>query len=184
MEISTRANGGDISFTSRVGKGSVFSLVVPAGIDIEPQRLLDEEHADNESIRKPGTRQAPPFSGKVLVVEDHKNIRLLMEKLLTRFGFDVTLAEDGQQAVEKVLQESFDIVLMDIRMPVLNGFEATERLRDKGVTTPIIAVTAHAMKGDRERCLEAGCDDYISKPFDQEELRRTLSKYVPVATCH
>ncbi|MEE9365970.1 MAG: response regulator, partial [Dehalococcoidales bacterium] len=171
--------GGDISFSSRVDKGSVFSLVVPAGIDIEPQRLLDEEHADNESIRKPGTRQAPPFSGKVLVVEDHKNIRLLMEKILKRFGFEVTLAEDGQQAVEKVLEECFDLVLMDIRMPVLNGFEATERLREKGVTTPIIALTAHAMKGDREKCLEAGCDDYISKPFDQEELRRTLSKYVP-----
>ncbi len=176
--------GGDISFTSRVDKGSVFSLVVPAGIDIEPQKLLDEEHADNESIRKPGTRQAPPFSGKVLVVEDHKNIRLLIGKILKRLGFEVTLAEDGQQAVEKVLEESFDLVLMDIRMPVLNGFEATERLREKGVTTPIIALTAHAMKGDREKCLEAGCDDYISKPFDQEELRRTLSKYVPAGTYH
>ena len=89
------------------------------------------------------------------------------------------IAEDGKEAIEKALQQSYELIFMDIQMPKMDGYEATRKLRQEGITTPIIALTAYAMAGDADKCIEAGCDDYISKPIDKEELRKILSKYVP-----
>ena len=170
--------GGTLSMTSEEGKGSVFSLVIPAGVDVEKQHLLAVSSSANQPDTAQGTENTD-FSGRILVAEDDRTNQMLITKLLEKMGFEVAIAEDGNIAVQKALAQSFDLILMDMMMPNMNGYEATMALRDKGVSTPIIALTANAMKGDREKCLEAGCDDYLSKPIDQGELKRILDKYVP-----
>lgn len=112
---------------------------------------------------------------KVLLVEDNEANRDMLSRRLTRKGFDVVMAEDGAQAVQMASAEKPDIVLMDMSLPVIDGWEAT-RLLKAGAEThgiPVIALTAHAMAGDREKALEAGCDDYDTKPI---ELPRLLEK--------
>lgn len=118
------------------------------------------------------------FSGNVLVVEDVESHQLLIKRLLEPTGLQVTIAKDGYEAVKKVKAHKFDLILMDIIMPVMNGYEATKALREQGITTPIIALTAMAMKDDEEKCLQAGCDDYLSKPFDCIALLKTIDKYL------
>jgi CheY-like chemotaxis protein len=102
-----------------------------------------------------------------------------MKVILSRMGHEVTLAENGQQAVEAAEKTAFDIILMDIQMPVMNGLEATRALRQKGIKTPVIAVTANALKGDRDLCIQAGCDDYLSKPVDKDRLEELIARYLP-----
>ena len=98
--------------------------------------------------------------------------------LLKKVGLEPVLVEDGQAAVEKVQNEQFDLVLMDIQMPVMTGYEATKTLRKNGYMTPIVALTANAMKEDQTKCLEAGCDDYLSKPINRNKLHEVLDKYL------
>ena len=105
-----------------------------------------------------------------------------IEQLLNRMGVEVTIAEDGNKAIEKALVQEFDLILMDIQMPKMNGYEVTKTLRKQGITTPIVALTANAMKGDDKKCLEAGCDDYLAKPIDHGELLEKISKYLPSET--
>ncbi|MHC5082457.1 MAG: PAS domain-containing hybrid sensor histidine kinase/response regulator [Planctomycetota bacterium] len=169
--------GGELCFTSRDGKGSTFSLMIPAGIDVILQSPLEGKKAVRETI--PIKEEIYEFSGNVLVAEDDKGCQILTRKLLERMGLKVTLAINGKEAIEKTLKESYDLILMDVRMPTLNGFEATAALRQKGITIPIAALTAHAMEGDRELCIEAGCDDYLSKPIEGEKLLDVLNKHLP-----
>jgi CheY-like chemotaxis protein len=109
---------------------------------------------------------------KILLVEDNELNRDMLTRRLTRKGFDVKVAIDGLAGLELAAAESFDLILMDMSLPELDGWEATRRLRadPKTQSVPIIALTAHAMAGDRERALEAGCDDYDSKPVDMPRL--------------
>ena len=99
--------------------------------------------------------------------------------MLERLGLQVTIAEDGNQALQKVLSGQFDLIFMDMMMPRMNGYEATKELRKQGITTPIVALTANAMKGDDVKCFESGCDDYLTKPIDRRELSKIISKYLP-----
>ena len=168
--------GGELTVTSEEGAGSVFSLVVPAGLDVAEQPHMDI-HAVHTDPRR-NQKEQPEFSGNVLVAEDVTNNQALITALLNRMGLEVTIAADGNEVLQKALIREFDLILMDMRMPNMNGYEATEAIRKEGITTPIVALTAHAIEGDAEKCLEAGCDDYISKPIDQDELRRVLGKYV------
>jgi CheY-like chemotaxis protein len=112
---------------------------------------------------------------KVLLVEDNEANRDMLSRRLIRKGYGVVMAEDGAQAVEVASREKPDIVLMDMSLPVIDGWEATRRLKaGEGTRSiPVIALTAHAMSGDREKALEAGCDDYDTKPI---ELPRLLEK--------
>ena len=125
---------------------------------------------------------APVFSDArplVLVAEDHPVNQLVIRKLLEQEGVDVDVADDGRQALDRIARRDYAAVFMDCQMPVLDGYDATRALRrDGGGDLPVIALTANAMKGDRERCLEAGMDDYLSKPIDLLELQRVLGAWV------
>jgi CheY-like chemotaxis protein len=115
---------------------------------------------------------------RVLVVEDNDVNCKVAQAMLGRFGYDVTIARDGAAGVDAALSGDFHVVLMDCRMPGLDGFAATRRLRDAGYRRPIVALTAQVLSGDRERCLEVGMDGYLAKPIDMEELRRTIDRHV------
>ena len=119
-------------------------------------------------------------SGKILVAEDQPASQKLVQILLEKLGFEVTVVADGQAAVDAAVQGGFDLILMDMQMPVISGYEATRLLRSKGVTVPVIALTAHAMKGDERRFLSQGMDDYVSKPIDNSVLFEVINKYIPI----
>jgi two-component system cell cycle response regulator DivK len=112
---------------------------------------------------------------KILLVEDNEMNRDMLSRRLARKGFEVVIAVDGAEAVKMAESEMPALILMDMSLPVIDGWEATRRLKAQDLTkgTPIIALTAHAMSGDREKCLEAGCDDYDTKPI---EFKRLLEK--------
>jgi signal transduction histidine kinase/CheY-like chemotaxis protein/HPt (histidine-containing phosphotransfer) domain-containing protein/HAMP domain-containing protein len=173
----TELLGGQLTVTSEQGRGAVFSLAIPVGLDVTQQPLLDRGRTPDHEAAKAGATPAT-FSGRVLVAEDVEANQVLMTSLLTRMGLEVTVAQDGNQAVDKVLSETFDLVLMDIQMPNLNGYEATQAIRRQGRTVPIVALTANAMKGDDQQCMDAGCDAYLTKPVDRAELQNTLARYL------
>lgn len=122
-----------------------------------------------------------PF--QVLLAEDTEMNRMLVRILLTRMGFEVDEAENGQQAVEALARKRYDLVLMDCMMPVMDGYEATRILRAREAEAgqervPVIALTASAIAGDRERCRQAGMDDYLSKPFQVDDFRAIVQRYL------
>ena len=119
---------------------------------------------------------------RVLLAEDGLDNQRLIARVLKKAGVEVTIAENGQVAVDLALTaqqagHAFDTVLMDMQMPIMDGYEATKRLKETGCVTPIVALTAHAMDEHRQQCLDAGCDDYMSKPFEQAMLLRIVAEY-------
>ncbi len=120
------------------------------------------------------------LSKKILIVDDNQDSRELVVKILKNRGYLIIEAVDGEEALEKATAENPDLILMDISIPKLDGYEVTRRLKCqvKFKDTPIIALTAHAMKGHREKALEAGCDGYISKPIDIHELPDQIKSYL------
>ena len=115
---------------------------------------------------------------KILLVEDNELNRDMLSRRLKRKGFEVICAEDGQEGIDVAQSESPDIVLMDLSLPVVDGWAASKKLKSEATTKsiPIIALTAHAMKGDREKAIEAGCDDYDTKPIDFKRLLDKINK--------
>jgi signal transduction histidine kinase len=167
--------GGDLTVESAPGKGSRFQLVIAAALE-------------RESGRPAADRASPasaPFSlsGRVLLVEDAPVALRLHEQILRAAGADVGIAQNGRIARDKALEAAaantpYDLVLMDMQMPVMDGYEATRELRARGYRGPIVAVTAHANAGDRERCLEAGCDDYVAKPVDRTAFLAVCRRWI------
>jgi len=143
------------------------------------------------------TQQPPPevvtrhsvregrFSLRILVAEDNAVNQKLAERLLQRRGHTVIVVDNGRKVLEALQQQSFDLILMDVQMPEINGFEATAAVREKeretGGHLPIIALTANAMKGDRERCLEVGMDGYVAKPIRAQELFEAIENIIPIS---
>lgn len=132
----------------------------------------------------PATAMTDRFRGRVLVAEDNEPIRRLVQLMLRRFGVRVAVASDGYAACCKAAASAargrpYGIVFMDIQMPVMDGYEATGRLRKLGWKGPIVAMTAHAMQGDRQKCLDAGCDDYLAKPVALKDLQNVIARYLP-----
>lgn len=115
---------------------------------------------------------------KVLLVEDNPQNRYLITFLLEKSGYEVVIAEDGEEAVEAVPQHLPDVILMDVQLPKIDGYEATRRIKsdERFSAIPVLALTAHSMKGDRAKALEAGCDDYITKPVDIDVLLRRIEE--------
>lgn len=118
------------------------------------------------------------FQGHILVAEDNLSNQMLAKVLLTKLGFEVTLVENGKDAIEVLDSKPFKAILMDMMMPVMNGYEAAAELKQRGSKIPIIAITANAMKGDREKCLEAGCDEYATKPITKDKLGEVLKMFI------
>ena len=177
--------GGDLSVKSEEGKGSVFSVRVPAGTqqagkDAVWNKYKQIDELNDESILIPVEKGSFMANGKILVAEDNPSNQKLMTILLQKMDLEVTVAEDGQKAIEKCESNTYDLILMDMQMPNVNGYEATRQLRSQDVQTPIIAVTANAMMGDEEKCLEAGCDGYISKPIDRMKLAEVINAHLSV----
>jgi len=119
---------------------------------------------------------------RVLLAEDGRENQLLIKTLLAKAGASVTVVPDGQRAVEEAMGalsagKPYDVILMDMQMPVLDGYGATSKLRQLGYRRPIVALTAHAMDGDRERCVSAGCDDYLTKPVDRAKLTAVVAHF-------
>ncbi len=172
------AMGGDVTVQSSQGKGSTFTITIDVG-SLEGTRLLDAPQADGVASRKINQNKvnsdAPSnklsSSTRVLLVEDGDINRKLISVLLSREGVTkIDMAENGEIGFHKARENEYGIILMDMQMPVMDGYTATRKIRDSGIETPIIALTAHAMKGDIDKCLEAGCTAYLSKPIDDEKL--------------
>jgi CheY-like chemotaxis protein len=120
----------------------------------------------------------------ILIVDDAPDNRTLVQHYVTRLGYTAQTAESGREAVTRALSEDFDIILMDVQMPEMDGFEAVRELRAQAYRKPIIALTAHTMKGDRERCLESGFDDFLGKPLDRDLLCASLKRYSSDSSGH
>jgi signal transduction histidine kinase/DNA-binding NarL/FixJ family response regulator len=172
------ALGGDLSVTSVVGHGSTFTVRIATGplsgvplYDTPPaEPVADISEAKNAPCDLGGTR--------VLVVDDGDTNRRLLKLLLERCGAAVHVAENGQIGVDMAARKSYDAILLDMQMPVMDGYTAARKLRDTGYRGPVIALTAHAMKGDREKCEEAGCTGYLPKPIDADLLYEALQSIV------
>jgi signal transduction histidine kinase/CheY-like chemotaxis protein len=169
--------GGRIYVRSESGRGAVFTIELPVGAEVNQQTVVNRYDA-LEQLQKDQNEPSLPVSRRALVAEDAKANQALIQVLLQKMGFEVTIVEDGQQAIEQVRKKAFDIIFMDMQMPVVNGYDATQQIKAMGIRTPVIAVTAHAMKGDEQKCFDAGCDDYIAKPIDRKKMEQIISEHL------
>jgi signal transduction histidine kinase/CHASE2 domain-containing sensor protein len=178
--------GGAISCESQVGHGSRFTFTIETGI---PQgTTLPAAAGEGATVSKPAptltpTGELPALAGRALLAEDGPDNQRILSLFLSKAGVEVEVVENGQLACERVLAsfesgEPYDLIFMDIDMPVMDGYEATTLIRDAGFSGPIIALTAHALPGDREKCLNAGCDDYLTKPPPREKLVAMAASYL------
>ena len=175
--------GGRIEVESDPGVGSTFRVLIATG----PLEGVPLVAPDLALIRAASTSpESPPrrdtLGGRILLAEDGPDNQRLVTHLLRKAGADVDVAENGRVAVEKALGalqagRPFNVILMDMQMPEVDGYEATRQLRRAGYRGAIVALTAHAMSADRERCLHAGCDDFISKPIDRRHFLDTVARY-------
>jgi len=178
--------GGDVSVTSVLGKGSKFTLAIDTG-PVEGVKLVDLP-LDVAEPRWQGVTDELKLNCRILLVEDGPDNQRLITFILRKAGAEVTVAENGQAAVYLALaaqrvNNPFDVILMDMQMPVMDGYEATRSLRNAGYTKPIIALTAQAMREDYKNCIDAGCDGYLAKPINRIDLLQSLEAYAQKETC-
>ncbi len=177
--------GGAISVESAPGHGSCFRFNIQAEPASGPSQTLDQTAAEVSRLPEKSAAHAI----RALLVEDNPVNQQVVFRLLEKHGHQVTLASNGREALEALIQGEFDIVLMDVQMPVMTGLEATEAIRrterGSGRRVPIVAMTAHAMKGDRELCLASGMDGYIAKPIQPKDLLDALEEFaLPMEWAH
>jgi signal transduction histidine kinase/CheY-like chemotaxis protein/HPt (histidine-containing phosphotransfer) domain-containing protein len=177
--------GGDVHPESQPGAGSCFTLALPTGplegrhIITDPAEALraSDAHGDGRGA----TASPTALRGRVLLAEDGRENQVVIAAYLRKAGLEVTIANDGREAVELARSQDFDLILMDMQMPHLDGYGATAKLRSGGLILPIIALTAHAMSEDRSKCITAGCTDYLAKPVGRADLLETVRRHLPAA---
>jgi len=168
--------GGTISVQSEPGRGSVFSFTLPA-LDASPEVEIRASQALEQD------QTEPSLSGRVLLAEDGRDNQKIIAHFLTRSGLEVEVADNGRIAYELAIAaieagDPFDLIIMDMDMPEVDGYQATAMLREAGYPGPIIALTGHVLSGDRERCFEVGCDHYTLKPVTRDALIATVARYI------
>ena len=170
--------GGELGVESEPGVGSKFFFTMPfdrLGTDEVPLELAARV------LRPVARERRPRRSFQILLVEDNPVNQMVASRQLELLGYRADSVDDGQQALDALASADYDLVLMDCQMPVLDGYEATRRIRAREIDrkhTPIVAMTAHAVKGDREKCLASGMDDYLSKPFRETDLEKMLDRWL------
>jgi PAS domain S-box-containing protein len=172
--------GGNLSLRgSEIGQGTCFSLLIPTG-DISDVSMIKGKKVEPFALKFLSQfRKSKRLEDiKVLLAEDSEDNETLVRLYLKKEGAQVTCAHNGLEALDLIRSEDFDIVLMDIQMPLMDGLEATRQLRQKGFQKPILALTAHALKGDVEKSLKAGCDTHLTKPIQGEALIQEIQKRV------
>lgn len=170
--IASALQGSVNLIRSTPGSGSTFEIKVQVGIDPQ-QELYPNLTAARAALRKPVSKstQNHALSGKkILLVDDAPDNRALVNRVLTIQGATVTTAESGQEALDHCVNDTWDVILMDMQMPIMDGFQATRELRARGYQRPIIALTAHALPEERAQCFAAGCNDHVTKPIDWDQL--------------
>ncbi len=179
----TEALGGSLTVRSELGKGSVFTARIDPG-SLDDTKMIRSPFTEVTSSLSPilgvTSKSLPTLSAKILVVDDGETNRKLIGLTMRRAGATIGFAENGQQGVDAALADSFDLIFMDMQMPVMDGYEATRLLREKGFTIPIIALTANAMRDDMQKCLDAGCTAYLSKPIDLDLLVQTVADHLGI----
>ncbi|MBY7898461.1 response regulator [Vibrio fluvialis] len=166
--------GGTIKVNSKLGEGSLFTISIPL-----KSRSTSAASENTGQLSDTKTYDALDNSKHILVVEDTKTNQMVIQLLLNRMGYNVTIANNGQHAIELIEKnKSFDLIFMDISMPIMDGIEATRILRSQRLTTPIIALTAHSMNSDHQNCLAAGMNDIVLKPIRSKELQRISDRYL------
>lgn len=173
--------GGDITASSEEGKGSQFSVSINVG-DVSDVDMIQPGIA-SEPTENAAEAEDIKFAAHILVVDDRRDIRFLSRKFLTDAGATVKEAEDGELAIAAVTESiqcerPFDIIILDMQMPKLDGYATATQLRRLGYTAPIIALTADAMQGDMTRCIASGCNNYLSKPIDKSALLKMVEDYL------
>ncbi len=175
--------GGDVTVHSVEAAGSTFSALVQTGSLQGVAMMESPAFVASSNDQSVDFAAGPQMSGRVLLAEDGPDNRVLITYYLQHAGLDVTVVENGLLARDAALQsersgKNFDLILMDMQMPELDGYSATSQLRLNGYKRPIVALTAHALGGDREKCIAAGCDDFAVKPIDQEQFFRTIRRFL------
>ncbi len=175
---------GQIDVSSEIGKGSCFTLHIDPG-PLAHAVMIKSGFFDDKKKSKSSVKQlaVPEFNARVLLVEDVKANQLLMGVLLRKTGVALDVADNGDiacQMVRKAAEEdqAYQLIFMDMQMPIMDGYTATNVLRNEEFLLPIIALTAHAMNTDKNKCMQAGCSDYASKPINKDEIYRLMSEYL------
>ncbi len=171
----TNLMGGDIWCTSELGVGSRFCFTLSVGYKEKEQNTHPYDKQDKIEMKQ--KESVFHTNGKVLLVEDNEINQVVASEILKNFGFEVVIVENGLEAVKSMKNNSFDIVFMDLQMPLMDGFEATSKIREFDMTTPIIALSAAVMEKDKELTKKVGMDEHLSKPIDKNKLQEILAKY-------
>ncbi|MCH8512489.1 MAG: response regulator [Kiritimatiellae bacterium] len=174
--------GGSVGVESEEGSGSEFWFEIPAGIP-DPNTAPPASDAKRNRLETFSPKDLPAnfreYPARILLVEDNLTNRMVALRILEKIGLRAETAKDGFEALELTRQQTYDLILMDVQMPGMDGLEATRKLRRRGSRIPIVAMTAHAMKEDRQLCIDAGMNDYLSKPVSPRTLIHVLTKWLP-----
>jgi signal transduction histidine kinase/ActR/RegA family two-component response regulator len=173
--------GGDVTVDSKKGKGSIFTTTIDVCIEKDKLRMISAAPIREANVTNSLAHSYIQLCGHILLVEDNIENQKLIAKSIRKTGLTVDIADNGEIGLEKALSGNYNLVLMDMQMPVMGGLEATRKLRESGYKTPIVSLTANAMQEDKNSCFDAGANDYLAKPLDFNRFYEVLSNHLPTA---
>ena len=173
--------GGTLKVESSLGKGSIFRFSVKTGPVTTDDLLTERKDVFTDFSVAQDHKQESSVTGSILLAEDNTDNQTLISMYLKSMGTDVQIVSNGKEAIDAVSVRNYDLILMDMQMPVMDGIEAVTRLRASGYDGAIAALTANAMKEDRQRCLAAGCDDFVTKPINRTDLIAVVKKHLSIS---